>query len=534
MKHLIPTRVLRTLIQLCNRFLSRPTTADRSEIGWHSLFPDSAGQLFSAAMARLDASDEEGARSVYQKALAVGLSRTEQSTFEVNAAIKRGEKGKAYRLALSSIEAGNISPELLESAAIIAYESRDYVASAEHYREAIAAGHSAAAVYTSFGAALVHSGRPEEAIQWHLKALRTAPRMRVVHTNYAVALHECGRYSEEAASLEHALRLFPDEYEVRFALGAFKISSGFFSEGWPLYEARLAGPTGDKIPKVIRALPRWNGERSDHGTLAIVAEQGYGDGIMAARLFAETKRRFGGKVVLFAVVELGGLLESVAGVDEARPLSNSVSLVSDVTAWVPCMSLFGMLGVGEEDNFFVSGPYVAAPRADREYWREQLAEVTGPGLKVGLAWFGNANHPLDKVRSVQPEYMSAFDQLAGIAGIHFVALQLAGVDGFRQSSCLPIHDFPASFVTFIDTAACIENLDLVICVDTSTCHLAAALGKPTWMLSPPVAEWRWGYADTTPWYPSLRIFRQRTLNDWSEVLGRVREALIQTAGGEGK
>lgn len=251
------------------------------------------------------------------------------------------------------------------------------------------------------------------------------------------------------------------------------------------------------------------------------AEQGHGDTFQFIRFIRRARARVG-KVVFLCPRPLRSVLEGVAGVDQWVVRGEALP---PFDVQIPLMSLPHVLGVlGEVSD---SASYLGVNPARRAFWRGRLSQLSGVG--VGLCWQGNPRYRDDRVRSIP---LAAFAPLMGQEGVSFVALQkehgLGDVATLAQR--WPLSDWSAELDrdhgAFVDSAAVISELSLVITSDTSIAHLAGALGRPVWLLLADVCDWRWGLESTeTPWYPTMRLFRQRRSGDWGEVMERVRRAL---------
>jgi hypothetical protein len=286
-----------------------------------------------------------------------------------------------------------------------------------------------------------------------------------------------------------------------------------------MYEARrrLAG-------FAIRAVAgaSWDGAPLAGRRLLVHAEQGIGDTFQFVRYLPRLNAA-GGEVVFLAPDRLRPLLAPAIGA--ARIVGGADPLPSyDVHA--PLLSLPHLLGDGAP--YAPPQPYLAADPARRRHWADRLGDG---GLKVGLVWQGNPNFRADRRRSVP---LAALAPMAALAGIRLIALQVG--PGAEQRDALPwakerletLEARPDDNGAFLDTAAIIASLDLVISSDTATAHLAGALGVPAWVMLSYVPDWRWGLVDaTTPWYPSARLFRQTAPGDWSGVAIRLARTLTE-------
>lgn len=313
------------------------------------------------------------------------------------------------------------------------------------------------------------------------------------------------------------LELDPDQANAHFNLSLNLFLTGQLTEAWREFEWRFAknGVLGDHG----QVLPQWDGRPLGGEGVLVHSEQGIGDVLQFMRYFPLIQQR-GGKVVFGSYPDVLSLLASQ---DDSQILSeDEVDLSCE---WqIPLLSLGGVFSPTEADIPDVV-PYLQVPAAKAESWRQRLREF-GAKFKVGLVWAGNPAHINDSNRSAA---LNDFATLAGVPGTVFFALQKG--PAAAQAACPPagmqLVSLSDEIRDFTDTAAVIENLDLVICVDTSVAHLAGALGRPVWLLLPMRCDWRWfADRDDSPWYPGMRVFRQRGWLDWPELMQRVARELI--------
>ena len=354
------------------------------------------------------------------------------------------------------------------------------------------------------------------------RALRAAlgldPGLKEATTNLAFLLIGADRVQEAQALCEAALERDPTHDEARWALTLSLLRQGDYARGWPLYaQCEWEGPAKARFADQLQA-PMWRGEPLDGRTLLICASEGLGDTIQFSR-FLEPLAERGARPILACDRKLVGLLEQVPGaaavVDRDAPLPPH-------DLWVEQMSLPWLLGTTLETIPSPRGDIAADP-ARVEAWRARLPA----GRKVGIVWSGNPVHPNDARRSMQTTEIAP---LLKVAGWTPVSLQVGPRSG-EVETLFGIADHAAALRDFQETAALVECLDLVIAVDTAVAHLAGALGKPVWVMLSATAEWRWlaGRRDT-PWYATLRTFRQSTLGDWSGVVTEVAGELAAWQG----
>jgi len=377
---------------------------------------------------------------------------------------------------------------------------------------------SNALVRGSFAGVLDHYARFEEAIVEAKRALRFDPRSAVALKNLSMAYGALARLDEEEKVLELARIYHPHDAELELQLGFYRLRAGDYARGWPLYEARLR-TEGDKIRPSTAKRTRWDGKPFPGKTLLVFGEQGFGDNIMVARLYPELKA-MGGRVVLEVRPALTGFLSRAPGLDAVLPLDELHEPAIAYDFWISSMSLPLMLGV---DPHRRQAPqrYLEPAAEAVAYWRERTAQH--PGRKVGIAWSGNPLHKNDVRRSIPFDLVR---RLVTTPGTSFFSLQLNpgwGPDFHKPAALL---DFTDELLTFDDTAALAECMDLVISVDTSVAHVGGALGRPTWILLPYLAEWRWGLSgERSAWYPSATLLRQPRPADWRGLLDIVRARL---------
>ena len=380
----------------------------------------------------------------------------------------------------------------------------------------------AADVANNLAESLLFAGRADEAADHLERALARNPLHAEAHVTLGCARLRQARVDEAVALLERAVQLAPESAAAHQFLGVALLFRGEYPRGWREYEWRFRTPEILRSGNIYHRVPVWRGEPLDGRTVFLHAEQGFGDAIQFARyvpMVVARARNEGGRVVLGCRPQLRALLAGIGGVDA---IVESGGTIPPIDLQCPFMSLplaFGTT-VATIPNAM---PYLAAPPQRIDAWRRRLEADGGAmtTMRVGLAWAGNPAQARDRVRSV------AFHDLAPLAnvpGVTFFRLQLGSeTDPAGRPAMI---DYTAELTDWSETAALIANLDLVISVDTAVGHLAAALAKPTWMLLPFASEWRWlrDRADS-PWYPTMRLFRQPKPGDWSAVIGHVVQAL---------
>lgn len=387
-------------------------------------------------------------------------------------------------------------------------------------REALRRDPQSVEVRNDLIAVLGHLGRWEEAETYCREALRLRPQDAAAHNNLGAVLAALGRHREAIGRFREAVAFRPDHVLAHCNLGAAHLLLGQFEAGWREQEWRWRAP----VHPLVFDHPQWKGEALDGRTLLLHPEQGFGDTIQFCRYLPLIDGN--ARTLLLAPRPLARLLGTLQGVD--RLLVEGEGL-PDFDLHCPLMSLPLAFGTTLA-TVPARVPYLAADPDAMAFWRRRMSGLGG--LRVGLVWASNP-HPvqtvgaaMDRRRKSLPLAMLA--RLAAVPSVDFVSLQIgeAAAEASSAPPGLMLHDWTGEIADFADTAALIAALDLVIGVDTSVVHLAGALGKPVWLLNRFDACWRWlRDRDDSPWYPSLRQFRQPALGDWDGVVARLAEAL---------
>jgi tetratricopeptide (TPR) repeat protein len=338
-------------------------------------------------------------------------------------------------------------------------------------------------------------------------------------------LTELGYLDAALRSYRLALQAEPGLALAHWNLSLALLAVGDYAQGWKEYEWRWHW---NEFPETRRRLPAplWRGEDLAGRTILVYGEQGYGDTIQFAPLaqrLAATGARVLFEVTTRQVRLMRQSLEAPGfSVLERGSDPNIVATTETFDYVVPLMSLPERLDLREGD-LPMARAWLDADAADRDRFSALLP--SGPGLRVGLAWAGRPEHSDDHKRSlVLAELKPLFD----LPGITFVSLMIGPRAADLAAAGLPILDLAAEQKDFADTAAIIAGLDLVIAVDTAVAHLAAAMGKPVWLLLASVPDWRWRQeGGTTPWYPNMRLFRQPRRGSWAGPVASMRAALAE-------
>ena len=361
-----------------------------------------------------------------------------------------------------------------------------------------------------------------------LKHLSTAREVDPLNINLLLDLGIFSRMAKDSAGAysyyTKALEIDPDNALAHLYISLILLQSGETALGWEFYEWRLH----ESLSSPLLIMPkgeRWDGSHKKDLKLLLVGEQGLGDVLQFIRL-APLLREHVGRVALCTQRTLIPLIEQSGLVDQLYSPSEAASL-EDVQ-WLPLLSIPRLLCQLNRTAEPCSRPYLKAGSATSEHWEKKLS--ASQTLLVGLHWQGNpdAERGLLAGRSLPLELLAP---LADLPGLEFISLQKgAGSEqlegcSFRRSFVNAQEDISEA-LSFVDTAAILEQCDIVITTDTALAHLSGGLGRPTWLLLQQVPDWRWGLrGEQTHWYPTMRLFRQRRPNDWQEVIKRVQRAL---------
>lgn len=387
------------------------------------------------------------------------------------------------------------------------------------YEEALALSADHPDTYTNLAATLREQGDLENAVKFYERALRLQPDSSRAHLGLADVFCDRRCLDDARTNYELALILEPDNPDIHLYCALSFLRMGDFQRGWREFEWRLKI---DQYGPRDLPLPRWNGEPLDGRKILIHGEQGLGDTIQFVRYLTLVKQS-GGELLFACRDSLLPLLEHIAGVDQLLALGQPLP-PCDLHA--PLLSLPLILGTTLE-SIPADTPYLQADAGLVNRWWSQLSGYDG--LRIGVCWQGNPRHRRDKFRSIPLQFI---EELCGVEGITVIGLQKecssrplrAGTPEARfvdLSQEIDIESGP-----FMDTAAIMTTLDVMITCDTSLAHLAGALGVPVWVALDFFADWRWLLdRDDSPWYPTMRLVRQRSPGDWADVFRRIREAL---------
>jgi Flp pilus assembly protein TadD len=436
-----------------------------------------------------------------------------------------GELEEAEAAALRSLELEPTSPTFLGNLGAVLLDRGDLNRAAAAIEGALAAAPDAPAHLANLCCVLRRQGKAAEAIAAGRRAVAMDPNSVPAQFNLAFALGENGEAEESFLRYQRVATLAPDLPDVHFALAQALLRRGDFENGWDEYEWRWRMKDYEWIQGLtIVQKPKWDGEDISDKSILICGEQGLGDTLQFVRYLPEVVAR-AKRVILWIQPALKTLLRHVEGVT----LMGMDESVSGFDVYCPLLSL---------PRIFRSTPETVPPipsciKADPDAVRRWRAKMGDHGFRIGIGWQGKPGTLIDGERSFA---LASFAPLARIPGVRLISLQKNF--GTEQLASLPKDmpvetlgdDFDVSSGPFMDTAAVMMNLDLVVTSDTSIAHLAGALARPTWVALKRIPDWRWGLTEDSVWYPSMRLFRQRVAGDWDALFAEIAEALAASVG----
>ncbi|HWR39340.1 MAG TPA: tetratricopeptide repeat-containing glycosyltransferase family protein [Patescibacteria group bacterium] len=369
---------------------------------------------------------------------------------------------------------------------------------------------------------ILSDGHPEEALAEFRRLLPLAPHFPGLHFYIGYSLNTLGHCQEAIESYQRALQLDPQSSQAAANISHALVAQGKWSAGWQYYDQLLSR----NFPSLFGPLTAWNGECFSGKRLLVFNEGGLGDTLQNIRFLPQIKQR-GGHITLLAQPSLCPLLAGASGFDKL--------LAGDSPKHLPVLRphydfhvrlgrLPLLLGITPLSPM---APYLTPPVKLEQHWRQIVnLEAGTSAARIGLVWHGSAKNKNRALDRTCP--LAALAPLFHLPQFFFVSLQIGA--GHEELTPLSTprqpRDFAPELTNFAHTAALIAQLDLVITIDTATAHLAGALGKPTWVLLPFFPESRWQFQRSdTPWYSSLRLFRQPRPGDWPAVVQQIMQEL---------
>ena len=485
--------------------------------------PDHYDTYNNLAVALQEHDHLDDAIAHYKKAIALRPDHADAHNNFANALRQKGLMEEAIAHYQQAIALRPHYADAHNNLGLIDFALGQFEQAAACYRQAIALKPDFAQAHNHLGNALKELGDFDAAIAHYEQAIALKPDYAKAYNNWGNVIRDRGELQEAVWYYNRATTIEPNFAEAHWNKALTLLLHGDLQAGFAAYEWRWQV----KLPtfQPMRSLPQpcWDGSLLEGKTIFLHAEQGMGDMIQFARYVPLVAQR-GGRIILECHAPLINLFKGLPNI-QAIVSYGSHPPAFDVHA--PLMSLPHILGI-TLDTVPADIPYLQLPTASASC--HPLSLTPHSSLKIGIVWEGNPQNPYNRTRTCPLEQLLS---LVAVPGITLYSLQKESSPG--DQSLLQAHpqvnDLRAHLHDFVDTAAIINQLDLVIAVDTSVAHLAGALGKPIWLLLPFAPDWRWMLKrDDSPWYPTMRLFRQTAYGDWGSVISQVREVL----GEEGK
>lgn len=372
----------------------------------------------------------------------------------------------------------------------------------------------------TLGAARHRSGKLEQAGQAYAKASSLDPTRLEAWCNHGAVLRDLGKTEEAIRCYNRALSIEPHFALARFNRACAQLTMGHWKEGWADYEARWEVP-GLLPPVRAVSSSRWNGESLEGKSLLVLAEQGFGDTIQFVR-YLQSTAELGARVILEAPPALASLLSSAPGIHQ---VVGSTDPLPETDYHIPLLSLPRLVSENADQSKFAF-PYLAP---SGNHWNPPNPRTHK--LRVGLVWTGNPSQKDNLSRSIP---WPGLAPLLRVGNIDWISLQTGpNAQDFKNDPLWrKVEDWGSLFRDFQDTASALLQLDLLITVCTASAHLAGAMNLPVWALLSHAPCWRWGNSgSSTPWYPSMRLFRQPELGNWDAVISSVRDEILRLRDG---
>lgn len=480
------------------------------------LEPSNAAYRYGVGFACYRNGNSERAAECFERVLELDSDHAESHYNLGVIRMSQNRINEARRSFECALNLNPLHPDALNNLGLLLQDQGDNQGAASSFRKACRARRGYYAAEFNLARVLAAEHDVDGSLAAYQASVDRRPEHLDARLGLAAALVASGRTQEAVTHLEAALQCDPHSVAAKLNLALALLQLGRWRDGWPLYESRFRRSVAANR-RFDR--PRWEGEPLAGKRILLHAEQGFGDTIQFAR-FVPMVHDLGAKVLLECPPGLVDVVESLDGVDDIVPCGTALP---DFDVHSALMSLAGVFETGPA-SVPSDVPYLLPEHRRVQEWSDTLRQSVDPGLlRVGLTWEGNPDHRQDCDRSLDPGLLEPLAKIEGVALFNLQRnprlrpnFELLGMSAL-------CNDFP-------DTAAAILNLDLVISVDTSIAHMAGALGKPVWTLLAFAADWRWMLdREDTPWYPTMRLFRQPKRGDWASPIATVAEELKKAA-----
>jgi FKBP-type peptidyl-prolyl cis-trans isomerase 2/TolA-binding protein len=399
---------------------------------------------------------------------------------------------------------------------VIHQDKEEYDFAIERYKKALEYSPENFGAYNNLGLCYLENENLDDAMASFQKSIELKPDFAEAYSNIGNVYHNKLMLDEAINMYKKAIDIDPNYTDAHWNLAISYLLKGELEQGWKEYEWRWKT---DEFHRPSFPKPIWNGEPIHGKKLLIITEQGLGDALQFLRYIPLIYKK-GVKIIFTCSEELIPLIKNHEEISEIIPRN---SIVPEFDYYCSLLSL-PLIFNTTINNIPQNIPYINATKKSIKYWHNKLSNNQNK-MKIGIVWAGNPKHKMDKKRSIP---LKTYYPLFDLKGVAFYSLQKG--KGSEQvddeSKKMGLIDLTNEINDFSDTAGFIMNLDLVITVDTAVAHLAGALGRPVWVLIPYIPDWRWMLnREDSPWYPTMRLFRQSSRGDWETVVIKIRQEL---------
>lgn len=486
-----------------------------------AIMPDYAEAFHNIAIIHLTRGEFEKASEYVKKAIAAAPTFPQAFNTLGYCQQKLGHLRDAAKYYQKAIELKPDYAEAYNHLGVLLTDQSNFIEAVDAFQKAIAIDSEYAELYNNIAIAKKGLCAFDEAIDNYRKASELDPAFFQAFNNLANSLRDKGLLPEAIENYNRAIKINQNYADAYWNRALALLLSGDIAEGFRQYQWRREPALGIMTYPHSYEKPRWDGRPINGKVLLIHFEQGYGDNIQFIRFLPKLKE-IGATVLFEARKEMLKLLKDFPGIDKLIEAKQNSGVTEDFDFHAALMDLPAIFQTTME-TIPSDVPYLFADKSKSEKWKEI---INTDDYKVGIVWAGKPTHGNDANRSCK---LNNFAHLATIKGVKLFSLQKGNaakqIEQFEDGKIVNLAD---NLENFADTAAAIENLDLIISVDTATLHLAGAMGKLVWGLLPLSPDWRWLLdRDDCPWYPSMKLFRQKKYADWKNVLEKVTEELKQ-------
>ncbi len=489
-----------------------------------ALQPDAVQNRFNLALAYDSAHYTADAILTLEDAIRRAPNYTRAKMLLASIYLKTGDLNRAFTLYNSVLASAPNDIECLQKIASIQKDKHLHDDAITNYKKALTLQPNNQRMQLDLAYTYHLAGDLEHAIETYNNVLSATPDCMEARCNLAHMLRYIGVVQEALQNYEIGLKSMPDNQNLHYGYAETLLKAGMLAQGFKEFESRWKR---DNDPRHFTQ-NLWDGVSNLRGKIVLLrAEYGHGDTLQFIR-FAQTLKEMGASVIAEVQSPLVKLLSLCPFLDKVISVGNALPTFD---LQIPVMSLPHKLNIKSEQQLITTIPYIHPDQTLVQHWKSETAR--DGNFKVGICWGSSEYYDsLRGPRSRKALHLNTLKTLAHIPNVTLYSLQVSDARQQIQDVDFEVREFGADFDTkhggYMDTAALMKSLDLVITVDTSVAHLAGALGVPVWVVLPSVADWRWMLdRNDTPWYPTMKLFRQQTYGDWETVFNEIKNELTQ-------